>query len=61
MKLKDLVFRYPGECKLIFKINLDGSSQSTIAAHNRYSIMPEETLIQQIESLVGSKVIRNVE
>jgi DNA polymerase-3 subunit alpha len=61
MKLKDLVFRYPGECKLIFKINLDGSSQSTIAAHNRYSIMPEETLIQQIESLVGSKVIRDVE
>jgi DNA polymerase-3 subunit alpha len=61
MKLKDLVFRYPGECKLMFRINLDGSSQSTIAAHNRYSIMPEETLIQQIESLVGSKVIRDVE
>ncbi|UCG63520.1 MAG: DNA polymerase III subunit alpha [Deltaproteobacteria bacterium] len=60
IKLRGLLFRYPGDCKLVFKINLDGNNESTVAAHNRYSIMPEEDLIQEIESLVGDKVIFNV-
>ena len=60
IKLRDLLFRYPGDCKLVFKISLDGNNESTVAAHNRYSIMPEENLIQEIESLVGDKVIYEV-
>jgi len=60
IKLRDLLFRYPGDCRLVFKINLDGNNESTVAAHNRYSIMPEENLIQEIESLVGDKVICEV-
>jgi DNA polymerase-3 subunit alpha len=60
IKLRGLLFRYPGDCKLVFKINLDGNNESTVAAHNRYSIMPEENLIQEIESLVGDKVICEV-
>jgi DNA polymerase-3 subunit alpha len=57
IKLRDLIFRYPGDCRLLFKINLDGNNESTVAAHNRYSIMPDDNLIQEIESLVGDKVI----
>ena len=60
IKLRDLLFRYPGDCKLMFKINLDRNNESMVAAHNRYSIMPEENLIQEIESLVGDKVICEV-
>jgi DNA polymerase-3 subunit alpha len=59
-KLRDLIFRYPGDCRLMFKINIDGNNESTVVAHNRYSIMPEENLIQEIESLVGDKVIYEV-
>ncbi|MBE9594070.1 MAG: hypothetical protein IMF19_11405 [Proteobacteria bacterium] len=60
MKLKDLIFRYPGECQLKFRVNLDGNNKTTVATHNRYSIMPEENLIKEIESLVGAKVICEV-
>ncbi len=60
MKLRDLVFRYPGDCQLIFKIRHDGNKESTIVAHARYNIIPDENLIQEIESLVGNKVIYHV-
>ncbi len=57
IKLRDLIFRYPGECRLTFGINLDGDRKATVVAHNRYSVMPKENLIEEIESLVGAKVI----
>jgi DNA polymerase-3 subunit alpha len=57
MKLRDLIFRYPGECRLTFRINLHGNKEATVVAHNRYSVIPEENLIREIESLVGAKVI----
>jgi len=57
IKLRDLIFRYPGECRLTFGINLDGHRKATVVAHNRYSVMPKENLIEEIESLVGAKVI----
>ena len=60
IKLRDLVFKYPGECRLKFKINLNGE-EVTAVAHNRYSIIPEKGLIEQIESLVESKVIQEAE
>jgi len=60
IKIRDLIFRYPGECRLTFRIDLDGDRKITVVTHNRYSIMPEENLIEEIESLVGSKVIYEV-
>ena len=60
MKLRDLIFRYPGECRLKFRINLDGDKVAMVIAHNRYSVMPDENLIEEIESLVGAKVIYDV-
>ncbi len=57
MKLRDIIFRYPGECRLKFRINLDGDKKATVVTHNRYSVLPEENLIEEIESLVGAKVI----
>jgi DNA polymerase-3 subunit alpha len=60
MKLRDLVFRYPGECRLTFRINLGGNRKATVVAHDRYSIMPDEHLIEEIEALIGSKVIGEV-
>jgi DNA polymerase-3 subunit alpha len=57
MKLKDLIFQYPGECRLKFRINLDETDNTTIATHHRYSITPKENVIREIESLVGAEVI----
>ncbi len=60
IKLKDLIFRYPGECRLKFRINLDVNKKAIVVAHNRHSVMPEENLIEEIESLIGAKVLREV-
>jgi DNA polymerase-3 subunit alpha len=58
MKLRDLIFQYPGECQIKFKINIDEDKEAMVITHNRYNIMPHETLLGEIESLVGTKVIR---
>ena len=60
VRLRDLISRYPGECRLTFRINLDGDRKATVVAHNRYSIMAGQNLIEQIEGLVGAKVICKV-
>ncbi len=57
IKLKDLITKYPGECRLKFRINLDGTNKATVTTHNRYSIMPGKNVIKEIESLVGAEVI----
>jgi DNA polymerase-3 subunit alpha len=58
MQLRDLIFKYPGECQLKFRVDLDGDKKAMVATHNRYSIMPNESLLDEIESLVRAKVIR---
>jgi DNA polymerase-3 subunit alpha len=58
MKLRDLIFKYPGECQLKFRVVLSGDKKAMVTTHNRYSIMPNESLLEEIESLVKAKVIR---
>jgi DNA polymerase-3 subunit alpha len=60
MKLRDLIFKYPGECQLKFRIRLGEDSNATVVTHSRYSIIPNETLLGEIESLIGAKVIREI-
>ena len=60
MQLRDLIFKYPGECQLKFRVVLNGDKKTMVTAHNRYSIMPNESLLEEIESLVRAKVIREV-
>ncbi|MFW6146767.1 MAG: DNA polymerase III subunit alpha [Thermodesulfobacteriota bacterium] len=58
LELRNLIFKYPGDCQLKFKVHLNRNKQAMVTTHNRYSIMPEENLLEQIESLVRAKVIR---
>jgi DNA polymerase-3 subunit alpha len=58
MQLRNLIFKYPGECQLKFRVDLDGNEKAMVTTHNRYSIVPNESLLDEIESLVGVKVIR---
>jgi DNA polymerase III subunit alpha len=57
IRLRDLIFRYPGECQLKFRIDIDTYKSTTIIAHNRYNVMPNENLLQEMSSLVGEKLI----
>jgi DNA polymerase-3 subunit alpha len=60
MKLRDLIFKYPGECRLKFRIRLGQDTNATVVTHSRYSIIPNEALLGEIESLIGTKVIREI-
>jgi DNA polymerase-3 subunit alpha len=60
MKLRDLIFRHPGECRLKFRIDIDQDNSTTVIAHNRYNVMPEENLLQEMSSLVGGKLMYDV-
>ncbi len=60
IRLRDLIFRYPGECQLKFRIDIDKYKSTTIVAHNRYNVMPNENLLQEMSSLVGEKLIYDV-
>ena len=54
--LQDIVFRYPGECRLLFKVDMPHGKGITITANDRFNVVPCEQLITGIEDLIGTKV-----
>jgi DNA polymerase-3 subunit alpha len=54
--LQDIVFRYPGECRLLFKVDKGHGKAVLICAHHRYNVLARQELIQEIEALIGNKV-----
>jgi len=58
--LKDVVFNYPGDCRLFFIMESSEKKQITISAHNRFNVMPCGEFFQEVESLLGSKGIELV-
>ncbi len=55
-EIKAMAFTYPGECQLRFKVVTDNGGSYTVAAHNRYRVMPLAELVSRLESLIGGKV-----
>jgi DNA polymerase-3 subunit alpha len=54
--LRDIVFRYPGECRLLFKVGMTQGKEVIISANDRFSVLPCEQLFSEIEALTGNKV-----
>lgn len=54
--LRDLTFRFPGECRLRFKVPLGSGKDVTIAANERFSVLPCPELISELEVLTGHRV-----
>jgi DNA polymerase-3 subunit alpha len=54
--LRDIVFRYPWECKLFFKVDMEKGDAVTISAHDRFNVHPCHELIDQLEARIGTKV-----
>jgi DNA polymerase-3 subunit alpha len=55
--LQDIVFTYPGECSLLFRMNTGNGNKIVIAAHDRFNVLPCQELIDKIERLIGNKII----
>jgi DNA polymerase-3 subunit alpha len=55
--IKDILFRYPGESLVHFRVNAGEGKELLIAAHPRYRVSPCHEMIHEIEILIGGKVI----
>ncbi len=55
--LRDIVFRYPGEATLCFKIDMPEGKKVLISAHSRFKVLPSHELISDIEARIGKKVL----
>jgi DNA polymerase-3 subunit alpha len=54
--LQEITFRYPGECRIFFKVHLSQDKEITVAAGDRFNIFPSHELINEIETLTGTRV-----
>ena len=53
--LRDIVFRYPGECKLIFKVRTPGGEEVLVSAHGRFDIFPCNEFLAEVDGLLGHR------
>jgi DNA polymerase-3 subunit alpha len=54
--LQEIVFTYPGECRLLFKVNANDGNEAFISAHERFNVLPCREFISRIKLLIGDKV-----
>jgi DNA polymerase-3 subunit alpha len=56
-EIKDLFFRYPGDCSVLFRVGTARGRDFLVSANNRFRVLPCEALIGEIEAITGQKVI----
>ena len=54
--LKDAVFKYPGDCKLMFKVVSPKRESVMISAHYRYRVLPCPQFLKEVEGILGENV-----
>jgi DNA polymerase-3 subunit alpha len=54
--MQDIVFRFPGGCKLMFKVHMSDGRQWTVSANKSFNVLPCRELIDGIKGLTGSTV-----
>jgi DNA polymerase-3 subunit alpha len=55
--LRDIFFKYPGECSVLFRIHMGNGENTLIAAHNHYKITPCDEILGEIEGITGRGVM----
>jgi DNA polymerase-3 subunit alpha len=54
--LRSIVFRFPGKCRLLFRMNGSNGDDMLIAANDCYSVLPCSELIDELETMTGDKI-----
>jgi DNA polymerase-3 subunit alpha len=54
--LKEILFKYPGTCRVRFKIAAAAGRAWIVSVHQRFSVLPCPELIYEIERLTGGTV-----
>ena len=54
--LLDIIYRFPGDTNILFRINMSRGKEIVISAHNRFNILPCEEFIKGIKALTENMV-----
>jgi DNA polymerase-3 subunit alpha len=55
--IKNIIFKYPGDSAILFKVGTAGGEEFLIIAHHRYRVSPCREMIKELEARIGQKVI----
>jgi len=55
--LRDIFFKYPGDCSVLFRVDTGQDKEIIIAAHDQFKILPCDEIVGEIEAVIGQKVI----
>lgn len=55
-EIKDVFFRYPGECSVLFRVYMNQGREVIIKAHDHYNVFPCDEMIEEIEGIIGQTV-----
>ncbi len=56
-QIRDVFFRYPGECSVMFRVDAGQGKEVLIAAHDHYRIAPCDEVKGEIEAIIGENII----
>ena len=56
-QIKDILFKNPGESQVLFRVDSGAGRTTLISAHDHYRVSPSKRMIDEIQFLVGQKVI----
>jgi DNA polymerase-3 subunit alpha len=55
--IRDILFRYPGECSVLFRMNMGDGKEILIGANNHYRVLPCEEMLGEIEKITGKRAV----
>jgi len=55
--IRDILFRYPGECSVLFRVETGNGKEIIISAHDHYKVLPCDEMIGDIEGITGQKTV----
>ncbi len=55
-EIREIFFRYPGECSVRFRMDTGEGKEILIAAHDHYRVLPCNELLGEIEGITGERI-----
>jgi hypothetical protein len=55
--IRDIFFKYPGECSVLFRMNTGNGKEILIAAHPQYRVSPCDEMLGEVEGITGHKAV----
>ena len=55
-EIRDILFKYPGDSSIMFRMNSNNGKDILIAANDHYRVSATEEMLREIEDITGQQV-----